>query len=77
MDEFKGDCIGVQVHDRDENDLSQLVTVMIEDDEVWHKKLTTNAFWLDEMISKLQDAKDHLEKNCIKEKFGYRRVGQP
>lgn len=40
------DLFGWKLHRRGEH---TLVTIYVEDDEVWHEKLTLSAVWLDEL----------------------------
>lgn len=71
--QFLGSCIGVRLKDRGKDDPHQLVTVLVEDDENWHDKMTVSSFWLDEAIAQLQAAKQYLETHCEKGPWGYKR----
>jgi hypothetical protein len=61
MKEFKGDCMGVRVKERGENDSHLQVTLLVEDDENWFEKQTFDSYWIDELIEQLECAKHYLE----------------
>lgn len=62
---FRGSCVGVKLSarsgpdDRDGmDDLHIMVSLEIEDDEVWHEKdFQISSYWLDELIAQLQAAR--------------------
>jgi hypothetical protein len=64
--EFKGECVGIRLTQRAENDLHICFTTLVEDDENWYEKDggSFSSHWLNENISVLQEAKDWLEKNA-------------
>lgn len=72
---FVGECIAVELADRDVGDQHQLVSILLEDDENWHPKISVSSHWLAEMIEQLQAARAYLETNAEKEPdgYGYRR----
>jgi hypothetical protein len=69
---YKADCHGVKVTDQHGTPF-QLVTLLTEDDEQWFEGETFSAHWLDEVISVLQRARDHLEASCHRVEHGYVR----
>jgi hypothetical protein len=70
---FLGECIGVELVDRGAGDKHQMVKVMVEDDENWFVQMTFSSFWLDEAITVLEQAREHLRRTGEKEEFGWRR----
>jgi hypothetical protein len=69
--EFKGDCFGVEVYTRNEEDKAKMLKFLIEDDDSWIVKLTINAYWLDETIEILQLTRNYLKNNCRQDAWGY------
>lgn len=70
---FTGDCIGVSIKDRGRDDPHQCVEIFVEDDELWHLKISMSSFWLDEMIAKLVATREYLDQNTVKGVWGYTR----
>jgi hypothetical protein len=60
--EFKGDCKGVRLKNRSENDNHICVEILTEDDENWFVSETSfSSYWIDELIEQLQNAKSFIE----------------
>lgn len=54
---FRGKCMGVKLKPRGAKDPHIMVTLEIEDDEVWFPKdFVVSSYWLDELIEQLQAA---------------------
>jgi len=58
---FKGQCVGVSLDKRGIEDDHILISLLIEDDEEWFKKLSISSSWLDEMIDVLNQAKEFVK----------------
>jgi hypothetical protein len=58
---YKGSCFMVQVEPRPpEEDLGRpLLSIWIEDDEIWHHKCSFSAFWTDELLNLLRNSQKH------------------
>ena len=59
---YKWQCIQVWLSKRWEKDNHILVSISIEDDDNWNEALKISNYRLDEMINKLQEAKDFIDK---------------
>ncbi len=55
--EFKGSCMGVRLAPRGTGDQHICFEILVEDDEVWHTKMSASSAWLDEMIEVLTNAR--------------------
>lgn len=57
--EFKGECKGIQLTKRGENDPHIMVSILTEDDEDWFidEKNKFSSYWIDDLINQLQKAK--------------------
>ena len=69
-----GELQGVEIVPRYINDPHVLLQLLGEDDGIWHKQGNQfSAFWLDELIDVLQQAKTKLEtsKKFKKTQWGY------
>lgn len=73
MKEFKGECFGVALSDHDVDDKHQCFSLLVEDDGIWHEKMSMSTFWIDEAIAMLQAAKAFLDATCDKGVWGYDR----
>jgi hypothetical protein len=63
--EFKGDCMGVRLVQRDRDDKHICFEVLVEDDEVWHTMGgRTSSAWLDELIDVLQKARASMKHHA-------------
>ncbi len=47
-----------------------LVNLLSEDDEMWYVKAQFSAYWLEDLLRQLGEAKDYLEKNCKRDQYG-------
>ena len=76
MIEFKGDCKGVRLEPRGENDNHILVVLLTEDDGNWYEGEKFSSAWIDELISKLKEAQNFIktQKPDIHngEQYGYK-----
>jgi len=76
MIEFKGECKGVRLEKRGENDNHIIVKILTEDDESWFESDKFSSYWIDEMIEKLQEAKKYIESQepdiYDNRQYGYR-----
>lgn len=70
---FLDNCHGVILTHRGKDDPHVCVQIITEDDETWFVSDNEfSAFWLPKLISVLQEAQDWIEKNCDKDKCGWR-----
>jgi hypothetical protein len=70
-EEIHQHAFGVRFTARGENDPHLLVTVLLEDDEHWHEKMTFSSFWLNDLISVLEAARARLERAADKNPQGW------
>jgi hypothetical protein len=68
----KGNCHGVNLVHRSQNDPHALVQIFTEDDETWYRQMTFDSAWLDELIKVLQTAQTVLKSRGIKDGNGYK-----
>lgn len=75
---FKGICHGVGIWDRGPDDPHQMVSIYGEDDENWFLETSFSSYWLERLISLLQQAQRYLNWVCEKEPdgFGYKRINK-
>lgn len=56
-----GECFGVEILPPPEKGASDMVQLLVEDDENWHKKGEPfSAYWLNDIIGVLREAQAHL-----------------
>ena len=61
--DFKGDCKGIRLTRRGENDPHIMVNILTEDDENWfvNENNTFSSYWIDDLIKQLNNAKSFIE----------------
>lgn len=61
--EFKGNCKGVKLTKRGENDPHIMVSILVEDDGNWFvdEKNKFSSYWIDDLIEQLNNAKSFIE----------------
>lgn len=58
---FHGSCMGVDLEPRGDKDPHIMFTLCVEDDELWHRKMSVSSSWLPELIRALQEAQAFCE----------------
>ena len=66
---FLGECMGVGLTERDEDDNHVMFTLLVEDDENWFPNTETggggtSSYWLPELIGVLDEAHTWMKKHC-------------
>lgn len=70
--ELKGKQFGVRLVQRASKDEHICIQLLSEDDENWFEVGNSfSAYWLDDLISILQNAKTILEADTLKHRWGY------
>lgn len=61
--DFKGNCKGIRLTRRGENDPHIMVSILTEDDENWFvdKNNKFSSYWIDDLIKQLNTAKSFIE----------------
>ena len=61
--EFKGECKGVRLVKRNENDPHICVQILTEDDGDWftNDNQSFSSYWIDDLIEQLNNAKQFIE----------------
>ena len=61
--DFKGNCKGIRLTRRGENDPHIMVSILTEDDENWFvdEKNKFSSYWIDDLIEQLKNAKSFIE----------------
>ena len=62
---FFGDCFGIALIPREENDRHICLQILLEDDEYWFAQENTfSSFWLSELQEVLKAVQEWLKKNA-------------
>lgn len=70
--EFKGKLKGVRLQRRAPNDKHLCVQLLTEDDGVWHDSgQAFSAFWMDDLIEQLKQARNYLTQHSREVLYGY------
>ena len=70
--EFLGNCAGVRLVPRGDDDNHICVEILAEDDGTWQQGNEFSSFWLDELIAQLQAARRYIKtQKPDPEGFGY------
>lgn len=70
--EISGELIGVDFSKRlEEKDPHVLMNIYTGDDGMWTKAVQLDSAWIDDFISVLTKAKEHMEENFEKLEDGY------
>lgn len=61
--DFKGNCKGVRLVKREENDPHICIQILTGDDGNWFvdDKSKFSSYWIDDLITQLQEAKSYIE----------------
>ena len=69
---IRGNCAGVCLHLRGEDDNHICFTVLVEDDDNWFiSKRGFSSFWLWDLRVVLENAQNWLERNAEKDSSGF------
>ena len=70
--EINGELIGVDFSKRsEENDPHVMMNIYTGEDKMWTKAVKLDSAWIDDFISVLTRAKEHMEENFEKLEDGY------
>ena len=73
---FLGDCCGVRLVQRGENDKHVCFEILSEDDGHWFLKQSySSSYWLPDLMEALKAAEEWMKANC--EPDMYKHVGGP
>jgi hypothetical protein len=65
---FLGECFGIEIKDNGHDNNYKLLSVMVQNDEVWFNKEEFSSYWLDDLINVLTQAKNYINKEKLNEK---------
>lgn len=69
---INGEVIGVDFSKRSvDNDPHVMMTIYTGEDEMWIKAVALDSAWIDDFITVLTKAKEHMEENFEKLEDGY------
>jgi hypothetical protein len=74
---FTGDCAGVKLRQRGENDLHVVFELLVYDDDLWHQfhSGSMSSHWLRELQDQLYEAEKWMRKNCLPDMQNGRQYG--
>ena len=63
--DFKGNCKGVRLKPRGNNDPHICLTILTEDDECWFEGSSHfSSYWCSDLVEQLKQAQYYMETNC-------------